>query len=359
MIYVGIDIHKHKCHSALMNENGRILDELTFQNTAQGLSTFIERIQPLGEAKAVLESTGNLWIKAYEALEAATIQTTLSNPLKTRAIAEARIKTDKIDARTLAHLLRTDLVAASYVPNKETRARRSLLRHRATLIKTRTEIKNRIHSLLDKYDLKSESSDIFGKQSLEWLRTLQLPAIDKTILNSDIALLDSLETQIQNMNIEIAKLAYNQEDVKLLMTMPGIDYYSAMIISSEIGDVKRFSTAEKLASWAGLAPSIHQSGSQTKRGHITKQGSRMLRWILVQSAQISHRSDPRFQHMYQRIAARRGNNKATVAVAREMLTVAYYMLTRREEYRGMDMERYNAGYRDILHKLGVVDFCWG
>jgi transposase len=340
MIYVGIDVHKHKCHSALMTENGTILDELTFQNTIQGLSELIQRIQPLGEAKAVLESTWNFWIKTYEALEAASIQTTLSNPLKTRAIAEARIKTDKIDARTLAHLLRTNLVAASYVPNKETRARRSLLRHRANLVKTRTEIKNRIHNLLDKYDLNSEFSDIFGKQGLEWLRGLQLSTIDKTILNSDLALLDSLETQIQNMNIEIAKLACNQEDVKLLMTMPGIDYYSAMIISSEIGDVKRFSTAEKLASWAGLAPSIRQSGNQTKRGHITKQGSRMLRWILVQSAQISHRSDPRFQSLHQRIAARRGNNKATVAVAREMLTIAYYMLTRREEYRGMDMERY-------------------
>jgi transposase len=231
-------------------------------------------------------------------------------------------------------------VAASYVPNKETRERRSLLRHRATLIKTRTEIKNRIHNLLDKYDLKSESSDIFSKQGLEWLHNLQLPTIDRTILNSDLALTDSLETQIKNMNIEIAKLACNQEDVKLLMTMPGIDYYSAMIISSEIGDIHRFSTAEKLASWAGLAPSIHQSGSQTKRGHITKQGSRMLRWILIQSAQISHRSDPRFQSLHQRIAARRGNNKAIVAVAREMLTIAYYMLTRREEYRGMNMERY-------------------
>ena len=116
------------------------------------------------------------------------------------------------------------------------------------------------------------------------------------------------------MNIEIAKLACNREDVKLI--------------------------SEKLASWAGLAPSIRQSGSQTKRGHITKQGSRMLRWILIQSAQISHRSDPRFQSLHNRIAARRGNNKAIVAVAREMLTIAYYMLTRREEYRGMDMERY-------------------
>lgn len=342
MIYVGIDVHKRVCRSALMTEKGVILDELTFENNSQGLSTLVERIQPLGEARAVLESTGNLWIRAYEALEAAHIKVSLSNPLKTRAIAEARIKTDKIDARTLAHLLRADLVAESYVPDKETRARRSLLRHRASLVKTRTEVKNRVHNLLDKYELHSEMSDLFGRKGLEWLGNLQLPAIDKTILNSDLQLLEALDRQIQNMNLEIAKLAYSEEDVKLLMTMPGVDYYAAMIISSEIGDVKRFSAPEKLASWAGLAPSVRQSGNQTRQGHITKQGSRMLRWILVQAAQNSHRTDPRFQHLYQRIAARRGKNKAIIAVAREMLTVAYHMLTRHEEFRGMNQERYRA-----------------
>jgi transposase len=347
MIYVGIDVHKRQCHSALMTEKGTILDELKFENNTQGLTAFIERIQPHGQAQAVLESTSNFWIKTYEALEAAGIKTTLSNPLKTRAIAEARIKTDKIDARTLAHLLRADLVAASYVPDKETRMKRALLRHRASLVKTRTEIKNRVHNLLDKYDLRSEYSDLFGKHGLEWLRGLQLPPIDKAIINSDLQLLEALDQQIMNMNVEIAKLACNQDDVKLLMTMPGVDYYAAMIISSEIGDIKRFNDAEKLASWAGLAPSTRQSGSRIKRGHITKQGSRTLRWILVQAAQNSHRCDPRFQHLYQRIAARRGENKAIIAVAREMLTITYYMLTRHEEYRGMNMDR----YKEKLKKL--------
>ena len=347
MIYVGIDVHKRKCQSALMTEKGQILDELSFENNSQGLSILIEKLQPLGPAKAVMESTGNFWIKTYEALEAAGIKTTLSNPLKTRAIAEARIKNDKIDARTLAHLLRADLVAASYVPDKETRARRALLRHRASLVKTRTEIKNRVHNLLDKYDLRSQYSDLFGKHGLEWLRGLQLPPIDKAILNSDLQLLDALDQQILTINIEIAKIACNQDDVKLLMTMPGVDYYAAMIISSEIGDVHRFSSAEKLASWAGLAPSTRQSGNRTKRGHITKQGSRTLRWILVQAAQNSHRCDPRFQHLYQRIATRRGENKAIIAVAREMLTIQYYMLTRREQYRGMNMDR----YKEKLKKL--------
>ncbi len=338
MIYVGIDVHKRRCHSALMTEKGDILDELTFENNSQGLSTLVERIQPLGEAKAVLESTGNLWIRTYEALEAANIQVSLSNPLKTRAIAEARIKTDKIDARTLAHLLRADLVAKSYVPDKETRARRSLLRHRASMVKTRTELKNRVHNLPDKYDLHSEASDLFGRKGLEWLRNLQLPAVDTTILNSDLQLLEALDNQILNMNVEIARLACNQEDVKLLMTMPGVDYYAAMIISSEIGNVKRFSSPEKLASWAGLVPSLHQSGSKTRRGHQNKahgydgSSSRQLRTATEatpDSNTYTSESQPDEE-----------TTRPSSQSPEKMLTVAYYMLTRHEEYRGMNHDRY-------------------
>ena len=224
MIYVGIDVHKRKCNSVLMDEQGRILDEPTFTNTQQGLLTLIERIKPYGEAKAVLESTGNFWLRSYEALEKEQIHVTLSNPLKTRAIAEARIKTDKIDARMLAHLLRANLVAESYVPDKQTRARRALLRHRASIVKTRTEIKNRVHNLLDKYDLKTPAcSDLFGKKGLEWLLNLQLEAIDKTILNSDLEILTALDAQVEKTNLEIASIAVDQENVKLLMTLPGID----------------------------------------------------------------------------------------------------------------------------------------
>ncbi len=331
----------------MMTETGEIFDELTFDNNSQGITSLIDKIHSHGQAEAVLESTGNLWQRTYEALEASNIKVKLSNPYKTRIIAEAKTKTDKIDARMLAHLLRADLVAESYVPDKETRARRSLLRHRSSLVKNRTELKNRIHSLLDKYELHNQASGLFGKKSREWLKNLQLPSIDKTILDSDLQLLEALSQQIQNINIEIAKLACNLEDVKLLMTLPAVDYYTAMIISSEIGDAKRFTTAEKLASWAGLAPRTVQSGNTTRQGHITKQGSKTLRWILVQAALTASRHDPRFQEMHQRISARRGPNKATVAVAREMLTITYHMLTRREGYRGVDQEL----YREKLKKL--------
>jgi transposase len=333
MIYVGIDVHKRKCQTALMTEKGTILDELSYENNQQGLNILIEKLQPHGEAKAVLESTGNFWLKTYEALEAAGIKTTLSNPLKTRAIAEARTKTDKIDARTLAHLLRADLVVASYVPDKETRARRTLLRHRAGLVKTRTELKNRIHNLLDKYDLKPEFSDMFGKQGREWLRNLQLSSTEKTILDVNLQQLESIEHAINKLTTQIAKEAVDRPDVKLLMGFTDIDYYSAMLLINEIEDVNRFPSADKLVSYAGLAPSQRQSADHTFHGHITRQGNRYIRWILIGAAQHASRFDPQLKLFCERIAARRGRQRAIVAVARKLLIYIYQVLRKQKPYR--------------------------
>jgi transposase len=151
--------------------------------------------------------------------------------------------------------------------------------------------------------------------------------------------------------LEIASIAVDQENVKLLMTLPGVDYYAAMVIASEIGDVHRFPDAKNLVSWTGLAPSVDQSGSRTKRGPITRQGSRTLRWILIQATHNACRNDPRLRNFFQRVARRRGPNKATVAVAREMLVIAYHMLTRKEPYRGVDEELYSSKLKR-LERLG-------
>ncbi len=242
-------------------------------------------------------------LKRYEALEKEQIHVTLSNPLKTRAIAEARIKTDKIDARLLAHLLRANLVAESYVPDKQTRARRALLRHRASIVKTRTQIKNPIHNLLDKYNLKPTCTDLFGRKGVEWLLNLQLEPIDKTILTSDLQILDALDTQVQNINLEIASIAVGQENAKLLMTLPGVDYYAAMLLINEIDDINRFPTGDKLVSYAGLGPSQRQSADDTFHGHITRQGNRYIRWILIEAAQHASRFHPQLKPFDDRIAA--------------------------------------------------------
>jgi len=251
-----------------------------------------------------------------------------------KAIAEARVKMDKLDAKTLAYLLRGNLVAESYVPNKKNRMRRSLLRHRASLIKMRVEVKNRIHMLLDKYDLSYEYTDLFGKEGLEWLRSLSLPALDQHILQSNLQVLETLTTEIRSTDIQIAKDAVNEEQAKLLMTMPGVDYYAAMILLSEIGDVKRFASPEKLVSWVGLAPQAHQSGETHWTGHITRKGSKRARWILTQWAQVARQHDPRMSEFYERIERKHGPSKAIIAVARKMLSIMHVMLTRNEPYQG-------------------------
>jgi len=179
--------------------------------------------------------------------------------------------------RTLAYLLRGDPAAESYVPTRKNREYRTFLRHRASLIKMRVEVTNRIHTLLDKYDLSHEYTDLFGKEGLEWLCNLNLPATDDQILKSNLQILETLNEQIRSADIQIAKDAVHEEQAKLLMTMPGVDYYAAMILPSEIGDVNRFASPEKLVSWVGLAPQVHQSGETQWTGHITKKGSKRAR----------------------------------------------------------------------------------
>jgi len=205
-VYVGIDVHKHYCQAALMSEQGLITHELRFENNSEGASTLLDLAKSVDpHIKAVVEPSANFWIRIYDKLEDEGVDVKLTNPLRTKAIAEARIKTDRIDAKTLAYLLRGDLVAESYVPSRKNRERRALIRHRASLIRMRVDIKNRIHALLDKHELTHNYTDLFGKQGLEWLRNLQLTTPDHEILQSSLQVVETLTEQIQSMDIQIAK----------------------------------------------------------------------------------------------------------------------------------------------------------
>jgi transposase len=334
-VYVGIDVHKKYCQAALMNDNGLILHELRFDNTSQGTTCLVELAKSVdSHIKAVVEPSANFWIRIYDKLEDEGIEVKLSNPLRTKAIAEARVKTDRIDAKTLAYLLRGDLVAESYVPTRKNRERRAIIRHRASLMRIRVEIKNRIHALLDKYELSYTYTDLFGKEGTEWLRSLQLPTPDHQILRSNLQVLETLNAEVRDADIQIAKDATSEEQAKLLMTMPGVDYYAAMVLLSEIGDVRRFSSDEKLVSWVGLAPQTHQSGETQWTGHISRKGSKRARWILGQCAQSARQHDHRMREFYERIEQKHGHQKAIVAVARKMLAIMYVMLIRNEPYHG-------------------------
>jgi transposase len=348
---IGIDVGKRKCRASFKDENGNILDEFFFGNDSDGIRQVISSVERIGPCRAVVESTGNMWIRLHDTLEEHGIETVLANTLKTKIIAQAKIKSDKLDARILADLLRADLVYESYVPSKEFREKRSLVRHKVALVRSRTMIENRIHSLLDKYEYRTDLSKIFGKSGIQWLKTLQMSPIDKIILGTSISPIENLSAQIDAVSKEIARYAWESDDVKILLSMTGIDVFSAMVVSVEIVDIRRFVTPWKLVSCAGMAVAKRESAGKVKSGKITKQGSAWLRWILVQCARVAVMHDDHLGDYYQRLKKRKGDGRAIVATAKEMLVIIWYMLTRRELYRYVRQER----YEEKLSKLEKIN----
>ena len=340
-----IDISKNKADICL-KEHTKVLQRFMVTNDRVGISILLNRLHSYLKdnygkksktrylIKAAIESTGNLWINMYEALEHSGISINLANPLKTRAIAEARIKYDKMDASILADLAGADLVSKCYVPDKNTREIRTLIRHRIDLARRRTQLKNRVHTTLDKYMLKY-NGDLFSHKGLEWLDAQNLTMIDRQIIiNSYLKEISTINELMNNVEKQMASIAMSDKRVDLLLGFTGIDYYGALLLLYEIGDITRFSNPKKLVSWTGLAPSLYQSGNTMWTGRITRQGNKRIRWFLTEAAQMAARFDPKMRTFYERISRKKGHQKALIAVARKMLVSIYYVLTRNELYDG-------------------------
>ena len=342
-----MDIGKRDCKACIMSSDGSIAEEIKYNNTLHEAEIFAYSIiKKYGKCVAVCESTANLWLKTYQAFEKYNIGVKLANPLKTKAIAEAKIKTDTLDARTLAHLLRSDLVAECYIAPREIREDRSLLRLRTNLVQDRTRVMNRVRSLLDKYDVICDYDNIFGVKGRRWLKSLKLSDNDQILLHEYVMQVEFLNTEIKNTESKITCEASKNESVKILMSMTGIDYFSAMMIASEIGDITRFSAPEKLVSWAGLCPSIHQSGNSLYMGRM-KYGNKKIRWILIQAANTAARKDDRLRKFYLRIAKRHGHHIAITHVANKMITIIWHMLVNKKLYN----ERKQSLYETKLKRI--------
>lgn len=356
-INIGIDVGKNKCVATLKHDShNEALDTITFANKTEeitGLANLI-KTRYLGEkAVAVVESTSNYWYRTHDLLEENGIDTLLANPLKTRIIAQARLKDDKLDSNVLADLLRADLVYESFVPDKEHRDLRHLVRSRIGLVQTRSAYKNKVHSILDKYEFTPYEHEPFSKRGMNWLKSIDfLSWSDKLAMDSYIAIIENLDMQIELFTKKIASIAVRDDETKLLMTMPGIDYVTALTIMAEIVNVKRFSTPWKLVSYSGLAPSRRESGQQNSSigMRITKQGSKILRYAMVEAANTALRDDERLGRFYKRIAERRGPQKARVATAKEMLVIIWHMLSNNEAYRTMKEEMVEKKYKRLTWK---------
>lgn len=306
-----------------MDKEGNILSQQKVSNHKDSLTDFLSTIP--SSSQIALEATCN-WQFFYELAERFNLHVSLAHPLKTRAIAEAKIKTDKIDSTILAHLLRSNLLPESYIPDQNTRDLKELLRYRASLVKLRVQVKNKIHSLLLKNGISSPYSDAFGKSGITFLKQLPFPNCYRIPLGGYLRLLELFSEEINKITKILQSLLKENPKARLLTTLPGIGYYSALLIISEIGDMRRFPDYKHLCSYSGLVPSVHSSAGHTKLGHISKQGSRWLRWILVEAAVKAGNSNTSLGAYYQRIAKRKGTKIARVALARQILRKIYFML---------------------------------
>jgi transposase len=332
--YFGVDYHKKYSHGTIMTESGKILKQGRFSNHRESVGQFLDGYGG-DSCLSVLEATRN-WTVMHDILEELTSDVTLAHPLKVKAIAEAKIKTDKIDSATLAHLLRCDLVPAAYVCSPQARIIKNLLRHRMFLVRVQTMVKNRIHVLLDRnpeVHSRRSCSGFFTQIGIAELKQVKLPKYDRYILDSELALLEHLQSQIKQADIWLSGVGKKDERVKHLMSIPGIGRAFALLIVSEIDDIERFRSDKKLHAYAGLVPSTYSSGGRTFHGRIIKAANKYLRWSMVEAVWPAIRKDTGLNQFYKRIARRKGANPAKVATARRLLTIVYKILKENREYR--------------------------
>jgi transposase len=329
MNYVGLDVHKEYCQAAILNEQGELVEEKRIQTSEQG---FKQLARAIDKGSSIVMEASCSFYTPHDYFSGRGYDVRVAHPKNVKAIASSKVKTDKIDAKILADLLRANLIPEIYVPDRGIRQLRDLLTHRQGLVKMRTEAKNRIHAVLTKRGIRHEFSDLFGKAGWVWLKSLELDTSGRLELRQGMETIKLLDAQITKVEREIYAYEKSFPETRLLQTMPGIGRLISMIMLAEIADANRFPDGKKLASYAGLTPSVHQSGDIDRHGRITKQGSKMLRTAMIQATQRAMHRDTKIRRFYLRVSKRHGENKAKVAVARKMLGWSFIMLKRGEPF---------------------------
>lgn len=334
--YVGLDTHKKFSVGCIKDNDGNILYERKFRNEPHEIDLFLAHVPQ--DSKIALESS-SCWQYIYDYLVDKGYNVVLSNPVKTRLIGESNKKTDFEDARKLADLLRMNALPQSYAAPRDVRDQRQITRHRATLGRIGKGIQNRVYAILRRHGNHSEFDDMYAKSALQYLESLDLPMIDRLELDQFIEMLRNIKGKMYVAEERITEMSTDLPGARILQTHPGISYYSSLTITGEIGDIHRFPSAKQLVSFGGLNPTVHQSGERCYLGRISKQGSKNLRWMLIQCANVAARHDPKLKSYYLKKKLGKGHNKAIVAVARKMLTNIYVMLKYQKSYHALRINK--------------------
>lgn len=328
-----MDIHKEFTVAVVKDDEGNELEVEKFINEKDCFKKFLGIYLP-EETKIVMEST-SVWEPIYDMIEDMKYPIKLANPVKTRAIADARIKTDKIDASTLCDLLRANLVAESFIPTKDMRDLRDIVRGRKTLVQGKVKVKNKIRAMLTKSGLKLPYKTLC-KSSMAWIvEQIETQKFGiKSVITSLINLLEQYNFEITKIDEKLSEIALRDKRAQLLKTIPGIGNITAITIIAEIGDINRFKSSQKLCSYAGLVPKVEQSANTLRYGRLIKQSNKDLKTCLIEASWIVVRTKEasRLKWFFGNLSKKKGKKKAICAVARKLCCIIYSMLTKNQEF---------------------------
>jgi len=337
--YVALDIHKKYCVIAGVDREGRVV--LQPVRVEHGdLEEWLKK-NLRSTDRVVLESTTNAW-HVYDLLKPLAERVVVANPIKVKQIASARVKTDIRDTLILARLLAANLVPDVWVPPLPVRELRQLLSQRRQLVEMHTQIVNRMHSVAHRHHLQHERGKRFNEKNTAWQKDKRLSKVEQFQLELEMENRAYIEKQISRIGKEVAKMSHRNpwaQDMTYLMQLPGFGVITGMTVLAAIGEVQRFDSAKKLASYSGLTGGLEQSGTKFIEKGITKEGRKELRWAMVEVAQRAVKADPRWTHKFQELHKHMHRNQAIVAVARQLLELVWHVLTRRQPYRHFSQER--------------------
>lgn len=336
--YVGLDVHKNFVYGVVKDVEGNITFEKKFKTEPDDMDMFLLNVMK-NDSIVAIESC-SCWQYTYDYLTDAGYNVVLAHPLGVKALKKVRKHTDPHDARLLADLIRSNMLPRSYAAPQDIRVKRQITRHKHSLVCLQTQIINMSHAILLRHGINNlPYKDAFCKKGIQYMQSLDLPGCDRFELDQYIELFSMLDKQKDDSGDEIEKIAYDDPSIRIVMTMPGMGHYNATSFVAEVGDIRRFDDKDKLASFAGLVPSVYQSGETLRLGHITKRGNSSLRHVMIQAANIAVLHDETLKKIYGKLALQKGHQKAIVAVARRMVTLLYVMLKNNLEYHALQIHK--------------------
>jgi transposase len=323
MIHVGVDLHQRFCYVTAVKASGEVVLQRSVENEAESLRKVL---RSLPEPRQVVMEACGFWPAFQRVVEGEAARVVMVHPQRVKAISAARLKNDRVDSATLAHLSRCDLLPEAWMADGATQQLRIGVRLRIALGRQRARAKNLLQAVLHQEGKRKPVSDLFGRRGRQWLAGVELSPAARNAVDTQMRLIDVFDELIGEQTRALEKQAESDPRARWLQTIPGVGAYAAMVILAEVGDVARFADKKALASYAGVVPRVRESAGKRSHGDITRAGSETLRWILLQVAQVAARTSPAARGYYQRLRVRKRPQVAKVALARKLLHCLWALL---------------------------------